>query len=186
MASLGLLKRVTDEVSHHVRSNNSMVSDFGAASRVVGLVTKRADANSRRSRTIQIAQLPTMIALILCVVGGLDEADSDASDISEGKKLTKIGVAIFLVVYLLLFALVVITMKDVGNAPRGEKRIYFAVLGALPLLAIRLLWSILATFGNNKDFSLNSSKPLIQLFMAVLEEFVIVCFYTLAGLTVSS
>lgn len=178
MASLGLLKRVTDEVSRHIRSSSNI-----ASSGLIGLVTKRADADSRRSRVIQIAQLPTMIALILCIVGGTDEASSTASDISEGKKLTKIGIIIFLIIYLVLFALVVITMKDVGNAPRGEKRIYFAVMGALPLLAIRLLWSILATFSNNKDFSLNSSKPLIQLFMAVLEEFVIVCFYILAGLT---
>jgi hypothetical protein len=124
-----------------------------------------------------------MIALILCIVGGLDIADADASDVSNGKKLTKIGIVIFLIVYLVLFALVVITMTDVGNAPSGEKRIYFAVAAALPLLAIRLLWSILASFSNNADFSLNSSKPLIQLFMAIVEEFVIVCIYILVGLT---
>lgn len=73
-------------------------------------------------------------------------------------------------------------MKDVGNAPRGEKLIYFAVLGALPLLAVRMLYSILAAFSNNKNFSIFDGKPLIQLFMAIIEEFVIVCFYTLVGL----
>ena len=125
-----------------------------------------------------------MIALILCIVGGIDEADtSKPSDVSMGKKDIKIGVIIFLIVYLLLSALVIITMKDVGNAPRGEKRIYFAVLAAIPLLGVRMLWSILAAFVNNSTFSIQGGKPLVQLFMAILEEFIIVVMYTLAGLT---
>ena len=76
-------------------------------------------------------------------------------------------------------------MKDVSNAPRGEKRIYFAVMAAIPLLGVRLLWSLLSAFSNNSDFSIIDGKPLIQLFMAILEEFVIVVMYTLAGLTVA-
>ncbi|PVH77620.1 hypothetical protein DL98DRAFT_573643 [Cadophora sp. DSE1049] len=180
MASLGLLKRVTDEVSNHVRSQSNA---FAGGSGIAGLITKRATANSRRSRIIQVMQLPTMIALTLCIIGGTDQADSSPSEIKTGKKYTKIGIIIFLFVYLLLSSLVVITMKDIGNAMKGEKRIYFAVLCALPFLAVRLLWSLLSAFSHNTDFSLTGSgKPLIQLFMAVVEEFVIVCMYTLAGL----
>jgi hypothetical protein len=77
-------------------------------------------------------------------------------------------------------------MKDVGNAPRGEKRIYFAVLAAIPLLAVRILWSILAAFADNSTFSIQGGKPLVQLFMAILEEFGIVVMYTLTGLTISN
>ncbi|KUJ18921.1 uncharacterized protein LY89DRAFT_582774 [Mollisia scopiformis] len=167
LASMGLLKRV----------------NVAANSGIANIITKRATAHSRRSRVIQIAALPTMIALALAIIGGTDEADSDASDISNGKKYMKIAVIMFFCIYLLLCALTVITMTDVGNAPRGEKRIYIAVLAALPLLAVRLLYSILAAFVNNNDFSIFGGKPLIQLFMAIIEEFVIVLFYTLVGLT---
>jgi hypothetical protein len=73
----------------------------------------------------------------------------------------------FLIIYILLFGLVVITVKDVGNAPRGEKRIYFAVVAALPLIAVRLLWSILAAFANSSTFSIASPQPYVQLFMAI-------------------
>lgn len=125
-----------------------------------------------------------MVALILCIVGGIDESDSSSSEISTGKRDTKIGVIIFLIIYLLLTALAIITMKDFGNAPKGEKRVYFAVLGAIPLLGVRLLWSLLSAFSNNPSFSVTSGKPLVQLFMATLEEFIIVVFYTVAGLTV--
>ncbi|KIN02310.1 hypothetical protein OIDMADRAFT_41432 [Oidiodendron maius Zn] len=166
MASMGLLKRLLP-------------------GGVIGkIITNRATANSRRSRVIQIAQLPIMIALILCIVGGTDESGSSASDIATGKRDTKIGVVIFLIIYLLLIALAIITMKDVGNAPKGEKRVYFAVLGALPLLGVRLLWSLLSSFSSNPSFSITSGKPLVQFFMATLEEFVVVVFYTLAGLTI--
>ncbi|KAE9366860.1 hypothetical protein N431DRAFT_417792 [Stipitochalara longipes BDJ] len=168
MASMGLLKRV-------------MNNQFLPTSGIANIITKRATANSRRSRTIQIAQLPTMIALILCIAGGTDEA---SNEISQGKNLTKIGIAIFAVIYVLLFALSVITMKDVGNAPREEKRIYIVVLIALPLIAVRLLWSILSAFGHSSDFSLQSPKPLIQLFMATIEEFIVVVCYTTVGLIV--
>jgi len=123
-----------------------------------------------------------MIALILCIVGGMDETDTNPSEVSTGKKDFKIGVIIFLCVYILLVLLSIITMKDVGNAPRGEKRIYLAVLTALPLLAVRMLWSILSAFSTSSSFSVLGGKPLVQLFMATLEEFFIVVVYTIAGL----
>jgi len=173
----------TDEVSNHIRSGGQQLLPGGVVGKII---TKRATANSRRSRIIQIAQLPTMIALILCVVGGIDEADSSASEIATGKKYTKVGVIMFLIIYLLLLALAIITMKDVGNAPKGEKRVYFAVLGALPPLGVRLLWSLLAAFSNNPSFSITSGKPWVQFFMATVEEFVVVVLYVLAGLFAAS
>jgi hypothetical protein len=182
MASLGLLKRITDEVSNHLRSDNNNYAMQGG---LVGkIITKRATANSRRSRIIQIAQLPTTIALILCIVGGMDEADGGAK-FATGQKYTKIGVIMFLCIYLLLGALTIITVKDVGNAPRGEKRIYWAVVLALPLLAVRLLWTLLAAFSNNKTFSIMGGNVWIQLAMAIAEELIIVVMYTMVGLTVS-
>jgi type II secretory pathway component PulF len=126
-----------------------------------------------------------MIALILCIVGGIDEVNTKPSEILTGKRYTKFGVIIFLAVYLLLSALIIITMKDVSNAPRGEKRIYFAFLAAIPLLGSRMLFSLLSAFSNSEAFSIRGGKPLVQLFMAILEEFGVVVMYTLAGLTTS-
>jgi di/tricarboxylate transporter len=123
-----------------------------------------------------------MIALSLAIFGATDEASSKASDIPKGKSLMKVAIIMFVMIYLLVFTLVIITMKDFRNAPRGEQRIYLAVLGALPLLAVRLLYSILPAFSNNVDFSIFNGKPLVKLFMAIIEEFIIVCFYTWVGL----
>jgi hypothetical protein len=120
-----------------------------------------------------------MIALGLAIFGATDEVSSKASDIPKGKNLMKAAIIMFIMIYLLVFTLVIITMKDFRNAPRGEQRIYLAVLGALPFLAVRLLYSILSAFSNNVDFAIFNGKPLVKLFMAIVEECIIVCFYTL-------
>ena len=179
----------TDEVSEHVPSDpesfrNVAMAALVSKAGVLHRVTKPATATSRRSRIIQLAQLPTMVALILCIVGGIDEASSSISEQASGRTLFKAGIAIFVVIYALLFLLAAFTARDVGNAPRGEKKIYFAVLAALPLIAVRLLWSILAVFTTMQEFSLATGNPVIQLCMAVLEEIVVIIMYTLAGLAV--
>jgi hypothetical protein len=149
------------------------------------LIMKRATADSRRSRIIQVAQLPALIALILCIIGGTDVADGNPADLSSGQTKIKVGIIMFLCIYILLVGLVIITLKDVGRAPSGEKRIYWAVVFALPWLAARVIYGVLATFTNSSTFSVTGDHPLVQLFMATVEEFIIVCVYTLAGLTVS-
>jgi hypothetical protein len=180
LASMGLLKRVTDQVSTHIRSNTNILPVGG----IVGkLVTSRATATSRRSRIIQVAQLPTTIALILCIVGGTDASSSNPSDVKEGPNYIKAGVIIFFLIWLLLATLVVITIKDVSSAPKGERRIYFVVTIAIPLLAIRLLWSLISAFGHSRRFSVTDGSAVVLFFMAVLEEFTIVCMYVFAGLT---
>lgn len=169
--------RRIDEVSNHARSGGQFLR--GLIGKAVG---SRATANSRRSRIIQIAQLPTVLALILCIVGGVDQADSSPSEIVTGKKYTKAGVILFLVIYLLLLALAIITAKDVGNGPDSERRVYFAVLVALPFLGERVLWSLLSAFSTNPSFSTTNGNHWVQFGMATLEEFVVVALYTVVGL----
>lgn len=123
-----------------------------------------------------------MVALILCVTGGMDATDTNPSDRASGKSHTRIGVMIFFAIYLILGALSIITMKDFGRADQSEKRVFLAVLAALPLLAVRILYSILSAFSNNSVFSILDGNAVVRLFMAIIEEFLIVLFYTIAGL----
>jgi len=84
-----------------------------------------------------------------------------------------------------LGALAIITMKDFGRANQSEKRVFLAVLAALPLLAVRILYSILSAFSNNSVFSILGGSAVVRLCMAIIEEFLIVLFYTIAGLVAS-
>ena len=89
-------------------------------------------------------------------------------------------------VYLGLFALAALTMANIRNLPLGEKWILIAILAALPFLAVRLLYSILADFEDNNTFNIINGNATVQLCMAVIEEFIIIIFFLAAGLAAPS
>ena len=61
-----------------------------------------------------------------------------------------------------------------------------AILAALPFLAVRLLYSILADFEDNNTFNIINGNATVQLCMAVIEEFIITIFFLAAGLAAPS
>lgn len=63
----------------------------------------------------------------------------------------------------------------------SQSRLFFAVLLAIPLIAVRLLYSLISDFGNSPRFSLIDGDVKIQLVMATIEEFIIVLMYTILG-----
>ena len=82
--------------------------------------------------------------------------------------------------------LAVLTTTDIRNLPPGEKRILYAVLLSLPLLAVRLLYSLLVDFDNNGTFNIIGGNATVQLCMAIIEEFVITYFFLVAGFMTSA
>lgn len=65
--------------------------------------------------------------------------------------------------------------------PVGEARVVAAVLVALPLLAVRLVYTLLSDFANSKDFNLLDPDVWAYLGMAVVEEFSITAVFLVAG-----
>jgi hypothetical protein len=74
-------------------------------------------------------------------------------------------------------------LRDVGEAPDGERRLYWVLVAAIPFLGVRLLWSLIAVFGKDQKFKLVGGDPWINLGMAIIEEFIIVVMYTATGFT---
>ena len=141
-------------------------------------------ATSYRSRFLQLLQLPAVVALIIGLVGGSDLTDRSISAQNTGQKLIKVALIIFLVIYICLFLLVAKSTTEIGRLPPGEKRVLLALIVALPLLGVRLLFSILVYFSTISTFSLTTGNVLVRAFMANLEEILIVIGYTLAGILV--
>ena len=79
-----------------------------------------------------------------------------------------------------------ITAMSLRELPMGEKRIVYAVLAALPLIAVRLLYSLLADFANNSTFNILFGNATVQLCMAIIEEMIVVVFFLVAGLLAPS
>lgn len=141
-------------------------------------------ATSYRSRFLQILQLPAAIALIVCIVGGSDLTDSSVSEQSTGKKLIKAGLIIFLIIYICLFILIAKSASELNSLPASEKRVLLALVVALPLLGVRILFSLLAYFSTISTFSPTNGNVLVRACMAILEEILTVIAYTLAGILV--
>ncbi|CAG8161299.1 unnamed protein product [Penicillium salamii] len=189
LSTLGLLKRVSDETSQRVPSDpnskrNTMLQSlehFGIAGKILGIYNKRATATSRRSKIVQLLHLPALIALILSISGGTDQASSTVSDHATGRTETRAGIILFLLIYVGACILWAITLRDMSLMNTSQCRLFFAVLLALPLIAVRLLYSLISDFGNNPQFSLINGDVKIQLVMATIEEFIIVFMYTILG-----
>ena len=141
-------------------------------------------ATSYRSRFLQLLQLPAVVALILAIVGGSDLTDKSLSARNTGEKLIKAALIIFLVIYVCLFLLVAKSTSEMERFPPGEKQVLLALIVALPLLGVRLLFSILEYFSTISTFSPTRGNVLVRALMANLEEIVIVVGYTLAGILV--
>ena len=149
----------------------------------LSIFNKRATAVSYRSKIVQLLHIPALIALILAIIGGSDEASSNPSDQSSGKSETRAAIILFLLIYIATCILWLVTFRDVSRMDASQKRIFIAVFVALPLIAVRLLYSLISDFGNNSQFSLINGDTTIQIVMATIEEFLVVCMYTLLGLT---
>ena len=150
----------------------------------VRVITRTGTAVSRRSRFIQLLQLPGTAGLILCIVGGVNQTSANASDQKQGKTLLKAGILIFLAIYVCLVALAAKSATEFNRIPAGEKRILVVVLAALPLLAVRFIWTLLAYFSDIQTFAIMGGSIVARVLMATLEEFLIVIAFTVIGLMV--
>lgn len=130
--------------------------------------------------------IPILLALILSIVGGTRISSSDSSKDSSGESFEKAGAIIFLISYIAIVAFAILTMAELSNLARGEKRILYAVLASLPLLAVRLLYSLLADFEDNSTFNTVDGNAAVQLCMAIIEEFIVTFFFLISGVMASA
>lgn len=132
---------------------------------------------------MQLLHIPALIALILSITGGTSQFSSDASEHGDGQTNTRAGIILFLVVYICLFILSMVTFSDVRIMPQSQKRIFVCVLIALPLIAVRLLYSLIGDFSSDPEnqFSIVYGSPRIQLAMATIEELLVVVMFAILG-----
>ena len=122
-----------------------------------------------------------MLALILAITGGTRISSVDVSKHSSGETYEKVAAIIFAGAYVVIVAMTLLTLAGSRNLPSGEQRILYAVLASLPFLAVRILYSILADYVNNSTFNILDGNATVQLCMSIIEEFIVVCFFIIAG-----
>ncbi|KAL8667894.1 MAG: hypothetical protein Q9202_000359 [Teloschistes flavicans] len=139
-----------------------------------------------RVRIIRFLHIPNLLALVLAIVGGTRLSSSDPSRQSQGRDFSKAGIIIFLILFIVSCAIVLLTLTEKSSIPQGERRLLFSVLAALPFIFVRILYSTMALFVNNSTFKLYGGNATVQLCMAVIEEIIVTIIFIAVGLTVSS
>ncbi|KAF2498019.1 hypothetical protein BU16DRAFT_443044, partial [Lophium mytilinum] len=151
----------------------------------LGLLSRCADTiNSAKGATFsaihfRLLQLLISIGLILCIVGGTSSTSSNGTYTVQSE--TKIGEILYVVALAALYIVAFITKSKMHNAPTSDNRLAWAVIIALPLITVRLLYSLISVFAHDKHFSLLTGSVIIHVFMAILEEMVVVVIYLAFG-----
>ena len=117
-------------------------------------------------------QLGITIALILSIVGGTSSISS--TGVYKVQPTSKAGIFLYIVCYIALGIMALLTLRHNFYPTSSEVRIMWAVFIALPLLLVRLIYSLLVTFDHSQRFSLVDGSALIHALMAVVEEMLII------------
>jgi hypothetical protein len=128
---------------------------------------------------VKIVHTPAIIALILCIVGATS-ATSPAN--IEAQDTIHAGIILYTLVFVMLLLLTVGAWWAKQRTDKGEGRLIFAVICALPLLFVRLLYALLAAFSQRSIFNPVTGSTTVSLFMSTLQEMAVVIVYITAGL----
>ncbi|KAK5988882.1 hypothetical protein PT974_10379 [Cladobotryum mycophilum] len=133
---------------------------------------------------IKMAQVPAATALILCIIGATS-ANTPAEIANQDT--VKAGVVVYLIVLIILGLLTMgAGIAQCLTGRRGESTLLHVVAASLPFLLLRIIHSFLLVF--SKHFQASAAKAstssiIAELFMARIEEMIIVLLFLWAGLT---
>jgi hypothetical protein len=119
------------------------------------------------------------IGLILSIAGGTSSITPDGK--YQPQSTSKAGVVLYLLALIALGVIALITATKLSNGPKDDTRIAWITILAMPFIFIRLLYSFITVFSTNKHFNPATGSVVIHVFMAILEEFIVVLMYLFIG-----
>ncbi|KAH8664359.1 hypothetical protein BX600DRAFT_436909 [Xylariales sp. PMI_506] len=134
----------------------------------------------------RLLQLLIMLGMILSIAGGTS-AFSSSSDSSSGSATaapgteSQAGVILYCVAFAAIILVLVISLPKMAGVPAGERMLAIAVAIASPLIAVRILYSVLTVFVHDSTFNSLDGSVVVKAFMDVVEEFLVVVLYILLG-----
>lgn len=131
-------------------------------------------------KIFRIIQFLIGLPSILVIVGGSSNSSSSSNGASP-PTVFQIAIIIYVLAY---FGIVYVFLKSFGHRSAvlpQERRIPIAVMVALPLVAVRLCWSLIAVLAHNRDFSIYNGSVGLHVAMSVVEEWLVVVDYVILG-----
>lgn len=121
-----------------------------------------------------------MIGLIMSIVGGTSSISS--TGVYTVQVTSEAGIALYCVkIQIALVLLTFITVSKVSHITSSDNRLVWAVIVALPLILVRLCYSLLLVFHHSHEFNLVSGSVVLLVCLSVIEEMLVVLIYLFVG-----
>ncbi|KAL8680967.1 MAG: hypothetical protein Q9186_002867 [Xanthomendoza sp. 1 TL-2023] len=146
-------------------------------------VNKTCNPNSiPRTHATRMLHIPNILALALAIVGGVRLSSNTPSQQRSGREFAQTGITIFMAVFIIYTLVCLATLRAFASVTKGEKKVVYGVLLAIPFLFIRILYAMLAVFKDNRTFAIVNGSATALLCMAIIEEMIVVIIYCGTGL----
>ncbi|GJP87565.1 hypothetical protein AlacWU_00464 [Aspergillus niger] len=152
----------------------------------VGLLSRVNDSIQRKTGRgllpafFRLIGLLTLAGMVLCIVGS--SMSSSLQGITNSIE-AKVGDVLYVIAWACLCVLLLVVGSKYASIEDGEHRLLLAVGISVPLLLVRLIYSLLSVFTHNPTFNMLTGNVTVFLVMAVLEEIVIVGICLGVGMT---
>ena len=171
----------------------TIMNSIGLAPLLAGSIglLNRLNENIRKNKSsyihaniFRVVQIGIILGLIFGVIGGVKSGKSigQTSMFTVGA-FGKAGTALLATGFAADLILIHLTARHISHVDIHLRRLLFAVLAVTPFLAVRLVYSILATLTTDHDFNFLTGRVADWLCMAVLQEAAIIIIYMFIGLT---
>lgn len=135
-------------------------------------------------RVFRIMYIFPALAIVLLSAGGSEISSLQASTRNTGLALLRTGAVLFLVTAVFLCFVSAAFLARTSRIRCEDRKLMSAVVGSLPFLVVRVLYSVFVEFNyDDQDsvFSPMAGNIWARVLMEVLEEWVIVALYLVAG-----
>jgi hypothetical protein len=131
-------------------------------------------------KQFRLVQLLITLGLILSIAGGSSGSASGNGQVTVSTT-AQVGIILYIVAFAGLTYFLLVSSSYRSSVPHQERRSPVAVAIAWPLILVRLVYSALAVFLHDSNFSVVGGKITLHVCLAVLEEFLVVIDYLILG-----
>ncbi len=128
-------------------------------------------------------QLLVTIGLILSIAGGTSGTVQPDGTVRV-TTTSKAGIALYIVAYIGIVFVYVISVPRTSVVPDQERRVPVAIIFALPFVLSRLIYSACSVFMHSHFFNIVTGSVAVRVATAIIEEFIVVAIYIALGFLV--
>lgn len=132
-------------------------------------------------KLFRVLQLLIGVGLILGIIGITGGGSQSSDETFKPSTSSKAGIIVFIFDFAAITLIFTLSLSNVSALPQRERLIIFHIPLALLAIAVRILYSTLCIFVNNRTFSLFNGSVVADVLMAIVEEVFVVIMTIVVG-----